>query len=145
MNYLLFGITASVIFFVIFQMIVPFPFGLILGTCIPGLLMWYVVQNNHLAKHSLLNYRRVDPINKREKNQNDEALRILEKKYIEEKISKQEYLKNKKEFEKIEYHPRKCSVCGCDEFEFVSKERLEEPGEFISEIGYYKCKRCGSN
>jgi hypothetical protein len=91
-----------------------------------------------------LNYRRVDPINEKEKKQNDEALRILEKKYIEEKISKQEYLKRKKEFEDTEYNPRKCKVCGSEKFEFVSEERVEEPGEYTSDIGYYKCKKCGA-
>lgn len=86
----------------------------------------------------MLNYRRVDPINEKEKLQNDEALRILEKKYLEEKISKEEYLKRKKEFEDIEYSPRKCKTCGSEEFEFVSKEQH-------SDVGYYKCKRCGEH
>ena len=38
----------------------------------------------------------------------------------------------------------KCKVCGSEKFEFVSQERIEEPGGPISDIGYYKCKRCGS-
>jgi len=38
----------------------------------------------------------------------------------------------------------KCKVCGSEKFEFVSEERIEEPGECTSDIGYYKCKRCGT-
>ena len=38
----------------------------------------------------------------------------------------------------------KCIVCGSENFEFVSQERVEEPGEYTSDIGYYKCKRCGN-
>ena len=86
----------------------------------------------------------MDPVNQREKKQNDEALRILEKKYIEEKISKEEYLKRKKDFEDTEYNPRKCKVCGSEEFQFISEERIEEIGEHTSDIGYYRYKRCGA-
>ena len=38
----------------------------------------------------------------------------------------------------------KCKVCGSEKFEFISEERIEEPGEYTSDIGYYKCKRCGA-
>ena len=62
----------------------------------------------------------------------------------DQKISKEEYLKKKKEFEDTEYDVRKCKVCGSEEFEFVSEERVEEPGEYTSDIGYYKCKKCGA-
>ena len=68
----------------------------------------------------------------------------MEKKYIEEKISKEEYLERKKEFENIEYNPRKCSVCGSEDFEFVSEKRTEEIGELPSDVGYYRCKKCGA-
>lgn len=68
----------------------------------------------------------------------------MEKKYIEEKISKEEYLKEKKEFEDLEYHPRKCKTCGSEEFEFVSDRRIEEPREPVADEGYYRCKKCGA-
>ena len=73
------------------------------------------VRRHHAVRRKYF-YRHV---HEKEKKQNDEALRILEKKYIEEKISKQEYLKRKKEFEETKYHPIKCKVCGSEEFEFV--------------------------
>ena len=106
-------------------------------------IIWYAKKQKTFQKDSVLNYRRVDPINEEERAQNDEALRILEKKYIEEKISKEEYLRLKKEFEDSEYNPRKCESCGSEDFEFISEERIEEPGEHTSDVGYYKCKRCG--
>ena len=138
------GIVLAIVIFFVFQMILPFPYGIVLGIVFGGLLVWYTIKNTSLGKDSLLNYRRLDPINEKEKNQNDEALRILEKKYIEEKISKEEYMKRKKEFDDIEYNPRKCKVCGSVEFEFVLDRRIEELGEPISDEGYYRCKKCGS-
>ncbi len=125
-------------------MILPFPYGIILGLVFAGLVIRYAIKHALIGKDSLLNYRRTDPINEKEKEQNDEALRILEKKYIEEKISKEEYKKRKKEFEDIEYNPRKCKVCGSENFEFISDKRIEEPGEPISDEGYYRCKKCGA-
>lgn len=138
------AILASVAIFIGIQTVTPFPYGIILGVLFAGIILWYA--RNHLSppKDSVLNYRRVDPINEGEKKQNDEALRILEKKYIEEKITKEEYLQRKKEFEDIEYSPRKCSVCGSEEFEFVSEEHVEESDKYTSDVGYYKCKRCGA-
>ena len=134
---LLVGIILSVAIFFGLQTVVPFPYGIVLGLFVVGIILWYT--KNHLSppRDSVLNYRRVDPINEKEKQQNDEALRILEKKYIEEKISKEEYMKRKKEFEDTEYNPRKCKACNSEEFEFVSEEH--------SDIGYYKCKRCGEH
>lgn len=38
----------------------------------------------------------------------------------------------------------KCKVCGFKKFEFVSEERIEELGEITSDVGYYKCMRCGN-
>lgn len=138
------AIVIAIVLFFLLQMTLPFPYGLVLWLIFVGIIIWYAKKHTPLGKDSVLNYRRTDPINKKEKDQNDEALRILEKKYIEEKISKQEYLKRKKEFEDIEYNPRKCKVCGSEEFEFISEERVEEPGEYTSDIGYYKCKKCGA-
>jgi len=138
------GIIFAIVIFIGFQMILPFPYGIIFGLLFGGLVIWYTIKHTTIGKDSLLKYRRTDPINEKEKEQNDEALRILEKKYIEEKISKEEYLKRKKEFEDIEYNPRKCKVCGSEEFEYVSDRRIEEPGEPISDEGYYRCKKCGA-
>ena len=144
MRTLISSVIISIVIFVGFQMILPFPYGLVLGIMFAGMIFWYAKKHTSVQKNSLLNYRRVDPIDEKERSQNDEALRILEKKYIEEKILKKEYLKKKKEFEDTEYDVRKCNVCGSEEFEFVSEERVEEPGEYTSDIGYYKCKRCGA-
>ena len=138
------AIIVSIMAFIGIQTVTPFPYGLVLGVLFAGIILWYTKNHPSTVKDSVLNYRRVDPINEREKKQNDEALRILEKKYIEEKISKEEYLERKKEFEDTEYNPRKCRVCGSEDFEFVSEERIEEPGEYTSDSGYYRCKRCGA-
>ncbi|MCE2506105.1 MAG: hypothetical protein J4F36_06500 [Nitrosopumilaceae archaeon] len=140
----IYGIVIAIILFFPLQMILPFPFGLVLWMVSVVLIILYVKKHPSVEKDSVLNYRRIDPINEKEKNQNDEALRILEKKYIEEKISKEEYLKRKKEFEDIEYNTRKCKVCGSEEFEFISEERIEDLGEYTSDIGCYKCKKCGA-
>ena len=144
MKTVIYGIVIAIILFFPLQMILPFPFGLVLWMVSVVLIILYVKKHPSVEKNSVLNYRRIDPINEKEKNQNDEALRILEKKYIEEKISKEEYLKRKKEFEDIKYNPRKCKVCGSEEFEFISEERIEDLGEYTSDIGYYKCKKCGA-
>ena len=138
------GVLAVVVFFLT-QTFLPFPYGPVLGVIFGGLIVWYAKKHSSIAKDSLLNYRRVDPINKEEKDQNNEALRILEKKYVEEKISKEEYLKRKKEFEYTEYNPRKCKVCDSEEFEFISEEGTKESREYSYDFGYYKCKRCGQN
>ena len=138
------GIILGIVIFFVFQMIVPFPYGIILGLVFGGVIIGYTIKHATRGKDSLLNYRRVDPITEKEKEQNDEALRILEKKYIEEKISKQEYIKRKKRFEDTEYNPQKCKVCGSENFEFVSERRIEEPGEPIADEGYYRCKKCGA-
>jgi len=144
MKTLISSVIVSIVIFLGFQMILPFPYGLVLGIIFVGMIFWYAKKRTSIGKNSLLNYRRVDPIDEKERSQNDEALRILEKKYIEEKISKEAYLKKKKEFEDTEYNVRKCNVCGSEEFEFVSEERIEEPGEYTSDIGYYNCKKCGA-
>ena len=139
-------IVVAISLFFLFQMTIPFPYGLILWLVSVGVIIWYA-KKHHPSKDkedSLLNFRRIDPINEKEKEQNDEALRILEKKYLQEKISKEEYLQRKKEFEDLEYNPRKCNVCGSERFEFILEERIDEIGEHASDIGYYRCKRCGA-
>ena len=135
------GIIFAIVIFFIFQMTTPFPYGLVFGVALAGIVIWYTIKHDSKSKDSLLNYRRVDPINEEERKQNDEALRILEKKYIEEKISKEEYKKRKKEFEDIEYNPKRCKGCGSEDFEFVPKqnEKKEMSG------GYYRCKKCGQD
>ena len=138
------AIIISIIIFIGIQTITPFPYGLVLGVLFAGIIIWYAKNHPSTVKDSILNYRRVDPVNQKEKNQNDEALRILEKKYIEEKISKEEYLERKKEFEDTQYNPRRCNVCGSEDFEFVSDERVEDMGELPSDVGHYRCKRCGA-
>lgn len=142
MKTILFGIILAIVVFFGLQTVIPFPYGLIFGIVFVGLILWYAKKHSSSGKDSILNYRRVDPINEKEKAQNDEALRILEKKYIEEKISKEEYLKRKKEFLNIEYNPRKCKVCGSKEFEFISDKKIDSES---SDIGHYKCKKCGEN
>ena len=116
------GIIFAIVIFFIFQMTTPFPYGLVFGVALAGIVIWYAIKHDLKSKDSLLNYRRLDPINEEERKQNDEALRILEKKYIEEKISKEEYKKRKKEFEDIEYNPKRCKGCGSEDFEFVPKQ-----------------------
>ncbi|WP_428324715.1 hypothetical protein [Nitrosopumilus sp.] len=137
------AIVVAVIIFFLIQIILPFPYGLIIGSGLVIGIIWYGKKQTSLQKDSVLNYRRIDPINEEERTQNDEALRILEKQYIEERILKEEYLERKKEFEDLEYNPRKCESCGSEDFEFISEERVEEPGEHASDIGHYKCKKCG--
>ncbi|QLH10857.1 hypothetical protein [Nitrosarchaeum sp. AC2] len=144
MNVIIIGILLGIASFFALQMILPFPYGLVAWFIILWLIIRYAKKYTVIQKDSVLNYRRIDPINEKEKDQNDEALRILEKKYIEEKISKEEYLKRKKEFLDIEYNPRKCKVCGSEEFEFISEKRSEKPDEDTYDIGYYKCKKCGT-
>ena len=80
------GIIIAIVVFFLVQTVMPFPYGLVLGIGLAGTIIWYTKKHVSRGKDSLLNYRRVDPINEYEKEQNDEALRILEKKYIEEKI-----------------------------------------------------------
>ena len=142
MKTVLLGIILAIVIFIGLQTILPFPYGVILGIIFAGLILWYSKKHSSVDNDSVVNYRRVDPISEKEKKQNDEALRILEKKYIEEKISKEEYLKRKKEIEDIEYNPRKCKVCGSEEFEFISDKKISSNS---SDIGYYKCNKCGEN
>lgn len=37
----------------------------------------------------------------------------------------------------------RCKVCGSEKFEFVSEERIDGMGEHASDIGYYRCRKCG--
>lgn len=144
MNTIIPGIAIAIVIFLGLQMILPFPYGIILGIIIGGLIIRYTIKHVSIGKDSLLNYKRADPLDDKERAQNEEALRILEKKYIEDKISKEEYMKRKKEFENIEDEVMKCKVCGSEEFEFVLDTHIEEIGEPVSDEGYYRCKKCGA-
>ena len=84
----IFGFVFGIVVFFLFQLFAPFPYGLVLGIVFAGIIIWHTLRHTTRKKDSVLNYRRIDPINEEERKQNDEALRILEKKYIEEKISK---------------------------------------------------------
>ena len=137
----IFGFVFGIVVFFLFQLFAPFPYGLVLGIVFAGIIIWYTLRHTTQKKDSVLNYRRIDPINEEERKQNDEALRILEKKYIEEKISKEEYMKRKKEFEETEYNPRKCQKCGSQDFDFIAKDQSKT--ESSSEDNY-KCKICGN-
>ncbi|GKS66971.1 hypothetical protein YTPLAS73_05180 [Nitrosarchaeum sp.] len=145
MNAIVIGILLGIASFFALQMVLPFPYGLVAWFIILWLIIRYAKKHTVIQKRlcvKLQAYR--SNKRKRKKLQNDEALRILEKKYIEEKISKEEYLKRKKkEFLDIEYNPRKCKVCGSEEFEFIS-EKIGKLDEDTSDIGYYKCKKCGA-
>ena len=136
----IFGIGFGIVVFFVFQLFAPFPFGLGFGIAFALIIILYSIKHTTKGKDSFLNYRRLDPINEEEGKQNDEALRILEKKYIEEKISKEEYMKRKKEFEETEYNPRKCKTCSSENFEFLLEDQNES--KKISD-GKYKCKKCG--
>lgn len=138
------AIIIAIIIFLVFQTVLPFPYGTIVGIIIGWIIIRYAKKRITLKKDSLLNYRRLDPLDEKEKAQNEEALRNLEKKYIEDKISKEEYKKRKKEFEDAEDEVRKCKVCGSEEFEFVYDKRAEEIGEPVLDEGYYRCKKCGT-
>ena len=81
------GVLAVVVFFLT-QTFLPFPYGPVLGVISGGLIVWYAKKHSSIAKDSLLNYRRVDPINEEEKDQNNEALRILEKNTLKKKSQK---------------------------------------------------------
>ena len=38
----------------------------------------------------------------------------------------------------------RCKVCNSEKFEFVMQEHVENIGESTHDIGYYKCKKCGT-
>ncbi len=61
------GIILGIVIFFVFQVILPFPYGIILGLVFGGVIIGYTIKNSSRGKDSLLNYRRVDPINEKEK------------------------------------------------------------------------------
>ena len=92
------GVIIGIIIFFTCSAILPFPYGLFLGIIFAGVIIWYTRRQSFAKENSLLSYRRIDPKNDDEKIQNKEARRILEKKFLEEKITKEEYEKMIKEF-----------------------------------------------
>jgi len=96
------GIIVAVGIFFGLQMIMPFPYGLIFGIVITTVVIYYVFRKTYTDENSLISHRRSDPKTTKEKEQNKEAFRILKKKYLEEKISKEEYDEMKKEFKDLE-------------------------------------------
>ena len=61
------GIIFAIVIFIGFQMILPFPYGIIFGLLFGGLVIRYAIKHALIGKDSLLNYRRTDPINEKEK------------------------------------------------------------------------------
>jgi len=71
MTTILSGIIPAFIIFIGFQMIMPFPYGIILGIVFAGMVICYAKKHAPIGKDSVLNYGLVDPINEKEKAQND--------------------------------------------------------------------------
>lgn len=100
MKGLIAGITIAVLAFIGIQTIAPFPYGLIFGVVISGFIVWYTFKQTSINKHTLINYRRLDPKTEKERLQNEEAYRIIKKDFLEGRISEEEFEKRKKEFGK---------------------------------------------
>lgn len=98
MKTLYLGIIASIVIFFTIQTIAPFPYGLVIGIAVAGIILWKAGKVVSLDRDSLLHYRRVDPQSDKERDQNKEAFRIIKKKFLEGEISEEEYQKRKKEF-----------------------------------------------
>jgi uncharacterized membrane protein len=88
---LLTTILVSAIIALGFQMVVPFPFGLIFGIAIAVIIIWYTVKAKSVNPFSLLTYKRADPKNEDEGKQNREAYRILKKRFLDGEITKEEF------------------------------------------------------
>jgi hypothetical protein len=99
MNTLYIGIIAAIAIFFGIQTIAPFPYGLVIGIVVAGLIIWRTAKSVSWNHDSLLHYRRVDPLTDKERKQNKEAFRIIKKDFLEGKISEEEYKKKKKEFD----------------------------------------------
>lgn len=83
------------------QMLLPFPYGLVIGIVIPALIIWYIIKKIKNNPFSLLSYRRADPITKNEIEQNKEAFRLLKKRFLEGEITQDEFEKLKKGFNEM--------------------------------------------
>ncbi|MGQ0795609.1 MAG: hypothetical protein ACT4N5_05430 [Nitrosopumilaceae archaeon] len=93
------GIVTGVLVFLGIQTVTPFPYGLIFGGGLSGFIIWYTLKKTSANEDSLISYRRSDPQTEEEKRQNLEAYRILKKKFLEERISKEEFERQKKLFD----------------------------------------------
>ena len=93
------GVLIGIVIFFAFQIFLPFPYGLFFGIVFAGIIIWWTRRRSFAKENSLLSYRRRDPKDGDEKKQNKEARRILEKKFLEERISKEEYDIMRKEFD----------------------------------------------
>ncbi len=99
MKTLLLAIIISAVVFIGMQTILPFPYGLVFGIGISGLIIWRAAKSDGLSRFSLLNYRRADPNTDEELRQNKEAFRILKKRFLEGEISEEEFDRLKRDFD----------------------------------------------
>jgi len=81
------------------NMVLPFPYGLIIGIGGSFAFSWFWLKKSHPNPSSLTSYKRADPITNKEKEQNKEAYRILKKRYLEGEISREEYDRLRKDFD----------------------------------------------
>ena len=102
MNALLIAILVSVIIVLGFQIVVPFPFGLIFGVGIAAIIIWYTRKTKSINPFSLLTHKRVDPQNEDEEKQNREAYRILKKQFLDGEITKEEFDRLREPFGDLE-------------------------------------------
>lgn len=91
MKALLAAILVSAVIALGFQMVVPFPFGVIFGISIAVIIIWYTMKTKSINPFSLLTYKRADPRNEDEEKQNQEAYRILKKRFLDGEITKEEF------------------------------------------------------
>lgn len=98
MKILFVGIIIAIAVFFAIQTVAPFPYGLIIGLAVSGVIVWKSAKSAYMSRDSIVNYRRVDPQTDKEREQNKEAFRIIKKKFLEGEISKEEYEMRKKEF-----------------------------------------------
>ena len=96
MNSLIFGIIVLIALFFFFQMIFPFPLGLVLWMIPLGLVIWYEKKNLKGQKIQYSTICEEIQLMRKKDNKMNEALRKLEKKYIEEKNFKKRIPRKKK-------------------------------------------------
>ena len=80
-------------------MLLPFPYGLVIGIVIPTVIIWYVMKKIKEDPFALINYRRSDPVTDQEIEQNKEAFRLLKKRFLEGEITQEEFENLKGGFE----------------------------------------------
>lgn len=103
MRALIAAIIVSAVLALGIQMVIPFPYGLILAIASVVIIVWYGVKKTKPVKpFSLLSYKRSDPQNTDEEKQNKEAFRILKKRFLDGKITKEEFDRLRKPFGDME-------------------------------------------